>query len=188
MSVPEEKRYYGKYRATVIDNVDPMQLGRLQVLSPDVHGMVPTSWAMPCVPIAGTQSGIYCVPPIGSSVWIEFEQGDLDFPIWVGGFWGLQSDPPGLALAPPAAPPGANICLQTVQQNSILLSDSPSPPGGITIKSRSGAQITLLDTGVSVVSPVPVTISAPTINITGSTAINITAPTVTINGGALVVT
>ncbi|HVO10142.1 MAG TPA: phage baseplate assembly protein V [Vicinamibacteria bacterium] len=188
MSVPEERRYYGKYRATVIDNVDPMQLGRIQVLSPDVHGMVPTSWAMPCVPIAGTQSGIYCVPPIGSSVWIEFEQGDLDFPIWVGGFWGLQSDPPGLALAPPAAPPGANICLQTVQQNSILLSDSPTPPGGITIKSRSGAQITLLDTGVSVVSPVPVTISAPTINITGSTAINITAPTVTINGGALVVT
>jgi hypothetical protein len=188
MSVPEEKRYYGKYRATVINNVDPMQLGRIQVMSPDVHGMVPTSWAMPCVPIAGTQSGIFCVPALGSSVWIEFEQGDLDFPIWVGGFWGLQSDPPALALAPIAAPPGANICLQTVQQNTILLSDSPSPPGGITIKARSGAMISLYDSGVNVVSPVPVTVSAPTINLVASTAINVTAPTVTINGGALVVT
>jgi hypothetical protein len=184
----EEKRYYGKYRATVIQNVDPKQLGRVMVQCPDVHGIVPTSWAMPCVPIAGTQSGIFCVPAIGSSVWIEFEQGDLDYPIWVGGFWGLPSDAPALALLPPAAPPGANICMQTVQQNMVLLSDSPSPPGGITIKSRSGSTITMLDTGVSIVSTAPITISAPTINIVGATAINITAPTVTVNGGALVVT
>jgi hypothetical protein len=184
----EEKRYYGKFRATVIDNVDPMQLGRILVMSPDVHGIVPTSWAMPCVPVAGTQSGIFCVPAIGSSVWIEFEQGDLDYPIWVGGFWGLPTDPPALALAPPAAPPGANICLQTVQQNMVLLSDSPSPPGGVTIKSRSGATITLLDTGITIVSPTPITITGPTINLVGSTAVTITAPTVTVNEGALVIT
>jgi hypothetical protein len=77
---------------------------------------------------------------------------------------------------------------RAVQQNTILLSDSPSPPGGITIKSRSGATITLLDVGVTISSPTPVTISAPVVNITGGTAINITAPTVTVNGGALVVT
>jgi hypothetical protein len=186
--IAEEKRYYGKYRATVLQNVDPMQIGRILVTAPDVHSIVPTSWAMPCVPIAGTQSGIFCIPAVGSSVWVEFEQGDLDNPIWVGGFWGTPADPPALALAPPAAPPGANICMQTVQQNTILLSDSPSPPGGITIKSRSGAMITLLDVGVTISSPTPITISAPTVNIVGGAAINITAPTVTVNGGALVVT
>jgi hypothetical protein len=188
MSIPEEQRYYGKYRATVIDNLDPNFLGRIMVTGADSPLLVISSWCMPCVPIAGTQSGFFCVPPIGSSVWIEFEQGDLDFPIWVGGFWGLQADPPALALVPPAAPPGANICIQTVQQNTILLSDSPSPPGGVTIKSRSGAIVTLLDTGVNVISPVQVTISAPIVNIVAATAINITAPVVTVNGGALVVT
>ena len=49
---------------------------------------MPTTWAMPCVPIAGKQEGVYMVPQIGAGVWIEFEQGDPDYPIWVGGFWG----------------------------------------------------------------------------------------------------
>jgi hypothetical protein len=46
-------RYYGKYRGTVIQNVDPEQRGRIQVMVPDVSGLMPSSWALPCVPIAG---------------------------------------------------------------------------------------------------------------------------------------
>ena len=55
---------------------------------PDVLGETPSSWAMPCVPAAGIQAGCFIVPPIGSQVWVEFEQGDPDYPIWTGGFWG----------------------------------------------------------------------------------------------------
>ena len=73
-------KYYGKYRGTVLNNVDPMQQGRLQVDVPDVLGGMPSSWAMPCVPFAGTQAGMWAVPDIGSGVWMEFEQGDSELP------------------------------------------------------------------------------------------------------------
>ena len=52
------ERYYGKYRGMVLNNIDPMQQGRLQVQVPDVAGLAPASWAMPCVPIAGLQNGM----------------------------------------------------------------------------------------------------------------------------------
>jgi len=73
-------KYYGKYRATVVNNLDPEQRGRIQAIVPDVLGLIPSSWAMPCVPIAGKQQGIFMIPQIGASVWIEFEQGDADYP------------------------------------------------------------------------------------------------------------
>jgi hypothetical protein len=94
------KRYYGKYRGTVINNIDPEQRGRIMALVPDVLGIIPSSWAMPCVPIAGKQEGVFVVPQIGAGVWIEFEQGDPDYPIWVGGFWGAFAEVPTAALAP----------------------------------------------------------------------------------------
>src|ERR1035441_242058 len=82
-------------------------------------------------------------PPIGSQVWVEFEQGDPDYPIWTGGFWGLVADVPVFATAPPAIPPGQNIVLQTTGQNMILISDAPPTPvtGGIVLKSTTGAMI-----------------------------------------------
>ena len=95
------KKYYGKYRGTVINNVDPMMLGRLLVEVPDVVGLVPSSWAVPCVPLAGPTGppmGVYMVPLIGAGVWIEFEQGNPDYPIWVGCRWGLPSDIPTAAV------------------------------------------------------------------------------------------
>ena len=53
MSDPQ--RLFGKYRGTVLNNLDPLQLGRIQATVPDVSGLAPTSWAMPCVPVAGKQ-------------------------------------------------------------------------------------------------------------------------------------
>jgi Type VI secretion system/phage-baseplate injector OB domain len=143
-------RFYGKYRGLVIENVDPEQIGRIMVQVPDVLGEIPSSWAMPCVPAAGIQSGCFIVPPIGSQVWIEFEQGDSDYPIWTGGFWGLVADVPVLATAPPAIPPGQNIVLQTTGQNMIMVSDAPPTPvtGGIVLKSTTGAMIVVNDTGI----------------------------------------
>ena len=80
----------------MIDNIDPQQIGRVLVQVPDVLGRHPSSWAMPCVPAAGIQAGVFIVPPIGSQVWVEFEQGDPDYPIWTGGFWGIGRRGSGL--------------------------------------------------------------------------------------------
>ena len=110
-------QYYGKYRGTVLNNVDPMQMGRIQVVVPDVTSVLPTTWALPCVPMAGPQCGEFTVPPIGAAVWVEFEHGDRDYPIWIGGFWGSAAEVPALALATPPALQA--IVLQTVGQNTL---------------------------------------------------------------------
>jgi hypothetical protein len=139
-------QFLGKYRGTVLNNIDPMGMGRLQVFVPDVAAVLPSSWAMPCVPIAGMQSGVYAVPPVGSGVWMEFEQGDPDYPVWVGGFWGSRADVPGLAQA--GVPASPSIVLQTQLQNAVVVSDAPGPAGGIILKCRTGASIMVNDTGI----------------------------------------
>lgn len=143
-------KYYGKYRGTVLNNIDPEQRGRIMAMVPDVLGITPSNWALPCVPIAGKQAGTFMVPQIGSGVWIEFEQGDPDYPIWVGGFWGIAAAVPILALAPPPIPPGQNIVFQTTGQNAIILSDAPPTPltGGIILKSATNAMLVINDSGI----------------------------------------
>jgi uncharacterized protein involved in type VI secretion and phage assembly len=84
-----ERRFYGKYRGLVVDNHDPESLGRLTLRVPSVLGpKVVTGWALPCVPYGGDlNQGFLCIPEPGAGVWVEFEEGDLEFPIWVGTFW-----------------------------------------------------------------------------------------------------
>ncbi|MEN1783518.1 MAG: phage baseplate assembly protein V [Bacteroidota bacterium] len=141
--------YIGKFRGTVLNNLDPMQRGRLQLLVPDVTGLLPSTWAEACIPLAGPTGppmGTFFVPPIGAGVWVEFEHGQVDKPIWTGCRWGAPSDIPPLAKAGiPAAP---SIVMQTLGQNSIAISDLPGPTGGIMLKSTTGASITVNDTGI----------------------------------------
>jgi len=172
MSAP--KKFYGKYRGTVVNNIDPEQLGRIQAIVPAVSNVVPTSWAMPCVPMAGKEQGVYMVPQVGAGVWIEFEEGDPDKPIWVGGFWGTLAEVPKLAFAPPPIPPGQNIVLETTLQNTLLISDAaPSPAtGGIILKSTTGAMIVVNDSGIYIQNGL-------------GASITLIGPTVTINNGAL---
>jgi uncharacterized protein involved in type VI secretion and phage assembly len=94
-----EGHFYGKYRATVVDNADPEQLGRLRLRVPSVLGTdVVSGWASPCAPYGGdVGQGLLLVPEIGAGVWAEFEEGDLEFPIWVGTYWskpGHQNEMP----------------------------------------------------------------------------------------------
>jgi uncharacterized protein involved in type VI secretion and phage assembly len=164
--------FFGKYRGTVINNIDPMQMGRIQAQVPGVSGLFPSTWAMPCVPVAGPNMGVFTVPPIGAGVWIEFEAGDPDFPIWVGGYWGSAAETPTLARA---VPPGlAGITLQTTLKNGIVISDAPGPAGGILIQTATGAMISVSDVGI-VIS-----------NGKGA-VINMTGPTTDVNAGALTV-
>ena len=165
-----EKRYYGKYRATVLDNQDPLLQARLMLQVQDVLGDVPSTWALPCLPAVGKQMGVFVLPAMGSTVWAEFEQGNPDYPIWVGGFWGSAAEVPPLAVA---APPGLqNILLQTTGQNSLWITDLPGPTGGIVLK--SGASMLIVnDSGIFLTS------GAASITLIGNTvAVNQTALTV----------
>jgi len=170
------QNFLGKFRATVLNNVDPETRGRLMLTIPDVLGVVPSTWAEPCTPLAGPTGppmGVYMVPPIGAGVWVEFEQGDPNYPIWVGCRWGGPSDIPPLAHA--GLPVSPNIVMQTAGQNSFVISDLPGPTGGLMLKSATGASIIVNDTGIYIQ------------NGKGASLI-MTGPTVTINNGALVVT
>lgn len=79
--------YYGKYRGKVVGNRDPGGMGRIRVWVPVVLGDV-TRWAMPSVPYAGPQVGLFMLPPVGANVWVDFEAGDPAHPVWSGCFWG----------------------------------------------------------------------------------------------------
>lgn len=91
-------RFYGKYRGSVTRNDDDQKLGRLQVAVPDFPAMK-EAWAMPSVPYAGAGVGFYAMPPVGANVWVEFEGGDLDAPIWSGCFW-TAGEVPGDPITP----------------------------------------------------------------------------------------
>lgn len=138
--------FYGKYRGTVVNNVDPLQIGRIQAIVPDVGSLVPSTWAMPCVPVAGVNMGMFAVPMIGSGVWIEFERGDPDHPIWVGCYWGLAAEVPLMSRTVPPAVPG--ITLQTALKNGIVISDTPGPTGGILMQTATGATLSISDVGI----------------------------------------
>lgn len=167
-----EGRFYGKYRGMVLSNLDPLQQGRLQVQVPDVANLVPTTWAMPCVPVAGVQNGMFALPIIGSGVWVEFEQGNPEFPIWVGCFWGSPAEVPALARATP--PPLPAITFQTPLQNGITISDMAGPTGGIMLKSTTGATLIVNDTGIYIQNG-------------KGAAITLIGPAIDLNAGALTV-
>jgi hypothetical protein len=152
--------YLGMYRGTVVQNVDPEQRGRLIVEVPDVLGVVPSTWAEPCLSLAGPTGppmGAYMVPPIGAGVWMEFEHGDPNKPVWVGCRWGAPSDVPLAARAGNPADP--SIVIQSLLQQAIVISDLPPsvpppvmPPmpttGGIILRSTTGASIVVNDAGI----------------------------------------
>lgn len=167
------RSYLGKYQGTVKNNIDPTKTGHLLVEVPDVTGKSLSSWAKPSFPMAGAQMGAWMIPAINAGVWVEYEQGDPDHPIWTGCFFGSAAEVPTAALA---APPGVSqVVLQTTLQNSLIISDVPGPTGGIIIKSVTGALISVNDLGI-------------TISNGKGASITLTGPSVTINGGALVVT
>jgi hypothetical protein len=90
---------YGKYRGTVVNNSDPSNLGRIMALVPAISE-TPLNWALPNAPFAGRGVGFFARPPKGANVWIEFEGGDPNYPVWTGGFWGEGETPsaPGDAI------------------------------------------------------------------------------------------
>jgi uncharacterized protein involved in type VI secretion and phage assembly len=146
-------RYFGKYRGVVTD-VDAATC-RIKATVPAVLGDADVGWCMPCVPYAGDQVGIVFLPERGSGVWIEFEAGDVSYPIWVGGFWRSGEVPPDAGEAVKVivtkAPhkivlddDGQSVTISDANQNSVTLDAS-----GIALV-RGGQKIVVSDASVSV--------------------------------------
>lgn len=140
-----ENPFYGKYRGIVTDNRDPNGIGRIRATVPDVYGDLESGWAMPAVPFAGNGLGFFAVPDKGAGVWIEFECGDPDYPIWTGCWWGSASEVPKEI----ASDPDKKVLIKTKEGHKILLDDS-SNQGGITLQTSSGQTIVLNKNGIEI--------------------------------------
>lgn len=75
-------QFYGKYRAKVVDVSDPERRGRIRVNCPAVLGSIVSTWALPCF-----APNTFSIPKVGELVWVEFERGEKDKPIWIGVFY-----------------------------------------------------------------------------------------------------
>ncbi len=148
-----DHKYYGKYRGIVVDNKDPENLGRLKVKVPAVLGKdVVTGWAMPCLPFGGApDQGFFFIPEVKAGVWVEFEGGDLEYPIWVGTYWarpGGQNEVP--KPADTQKTPTRKI-IRTKKGNSIEMEDKDNEEV-IVILDANGNKITMDSNGVTIKS------------------------------------
>ena len=158
----DARRFYGKYRGKVTDNKDPVMQGRIRAQVPAVYGDKETGWALPCAPYGGSGVGIFFIPPVGANVWIEFEEGNPDYPIWSGCFWGV-----GEAPKIPALP---DFKVIKTDFANITINDLPGA-GGITIETTTGLKIVMDITGIELSN--------------GAASVKLTPVSVSINNGAL---
>jgi len=163
----QSKGFYGKYRGIVSDNRDPLMMGRVRAKVPDVMGDLESGWAMPCAPFGGNSMGFFAIPAVNAGVWIEFEHGDPDYPIWCGCWWGSAAEMPPVLLAPPYK----KLMIKTEGGNSILLDDTAGI-GGITLETCGGQKIKILSTGIEIDNGM-------------GSLIKMTGPQVSVNNGAL---
>jgi hypothetical protein len=160
-------QYFGKYRGKVENNIDPLNLGRMQVSCAAVLGEGRLSWAMPCSPYAGSGVGFFAVPPVGANVWVEFEGGDPDYPICGGYFWGTGETP-----AQPAIP---QTKMWKTDGITITISDVPGG-GGFTLEAAPPV----------VATPLTLKFDSSGIELSnGAAKIKLTPASVSVNDGAL---
>ena len=156
-----ENRYYGKYRAIVVSNADPDKLGRLRLRIPSVLGNeVVSGWALPCTPYGGAaDQGFFFIPEKDEGVWVEFEAGNLDYPIWVGTFW---CKPGGTTEVPKPgdeqSPPTSKI-IKTSKGTLIRMDDAEE---SLTIKDKTGNTIKISPSEFSLIAKKKLTIDAGT--------------------------
>ena len=159
--------FFGKYRGKVENNLGPQMMGRVQVSVPAVLSDGRLSWALPCAPYAGPQVGFFAIPPVGANVWVEFEGGDPDYPIYAGGFWDL-----GDAPAVPAVP-----FVKVLKTDNLLLKLDDTPgAGGFTLEINPPSSTT----------PLRIVGNASGLEISnGAAKIALSPVSVSINNGAL---
>jgi Type VI secretion system/phage-baseplate injector OB domain len=175
-------KLFGVMVGKVINLLDPLALGRVQVQLPSIDSLDLSPWARVAVPMAGIAHGFYFIPNLNDEVLVAFEHGDVNAPYILGSLWN--------AMAPPPLPsPLPQIrMIRTLAGNMIQFTEVPP---SITIQTASLQTIVMspagiqIQTGASIINMTPdgITVTGtPNLNLVASAAINITAPTVTING------
>lgn len=155
-----ERRFYGKYRGFVVENADPENLGRLKLQVPSVLGdAVVTGWAMPCAPYGGdANQGMLFIPEVDAGVWVEFEEGALEFPIWVGTFWskpGGNSELPlpnqsnGSEESDVQNPPTRKI-IKTLKKHSIQLEDKDDEEMIVIVEGKNHHVLMMSKDGITI--------------------------------------
>lgn len=139
------RTFYGKYRGVVTDINDPLKIGRVRARVPDVMGDDESGWALPCVPFAGEGMGFYALPSVDARVWIEFEQGDPQYPIWSGCWWGSQEQLPNEA----SADPYNRVVIRTAKSGHVIIFDGSSA-SEITIQTAGGQKIVMNATSIKI--------------------------------------
>jgi hypothetical protein len=157
--------FFGKYRGKVQNNIDPYLIGRVQVTAPAVLGDA-IVWALPCAPYAGPGVGFFAIPPVGANVWVEFEGGNPEVPIWSGCFWEVGDLPATMALP--------EMKVLKTDTATVTLNDLPGV-GGVTIETSDGKKITLSATSIEIDDGLggSVTLQGPKVSING-TALEVT--------------
>lgn len=131
---------WGKHRGTVADVSDPLRLGRIAVMVPSVaHER--RIWALPCFP----SPALVLIPPVGSDVWVEFESGDVDRPIWTGCFFSDLAQVPDAASRASSDQTAGGVVIATQWGAFIAIDDHQ-----LTIANGKGASITLEGPTVSI--------------------------------------
>jgi hypothetical protein len=157
-----ENRYYGKYRGVVTDNDDPDRLGRIKARVPRLLGAEETGWALPAFPYGGAaEQGLFAMPDIDAGVWIEFEGGDLSYPIWSGTWYSSGA-------VPESAPPAKKVW-KTKAGHKVVLDDDG---GTLEITDANGNSVTM-DAGtvkVFVGSAARIVVEAPQIELVENAA------------------
>lgn len=149
MRARQRKKYQGNYRGLVIDDMDPLEAGRIKVKVFGVHDEVEDNaipWAIYSDPLmgSGTDFGGFIVPDVGAHVWVFFEEGEPDQPVyWAGA--PARIDMPSERFQPPAQYP-RNKVFKTKAGHVIELDDSPENTR-IRIKHKSGTHKTIVDNG-----------------------------------------
>ncbi len=167
--------FYGKYRGVVSDNKDTWKIGRLKAKVEDIFGDRESGWALPCSPYAGKGVGFFMIPPEGALVWIEFENGDPEYPIWTGCFWADDNVGPEVVPAKPAEP---EMKVLKTEIGTIAINDAPGKES-MTMEAKIGDQTMKIEMNAS---GIEIT------NGTGKASIQLKGKTVSINRDGLEVT
>jgi len=133
-------KYYGKYSGAVTDNQDKDQVGKIKVNVPSVFGSDMEVTARPCLTY-----GHFFIPSVGTKVWVEFEAGDPNFPIWVGAWYPQGSTPPQAANSPPD-----NRVIQTASGHTIEIMDKDGAEK-IVIKHKGNSFVSIDKDGTVIV-------------------------------------
>ncbi|MEC4018806.1 phage baseplate assembly protein V [Streptomyces sp. H27-D2] len=182
------RRCYGKYRGTVVDNEDPSRLGRLKLTVPDVFGPdLVTGWAAACVPYGGAaDQGLLFVPERKAGVWVEFEQGDPEFPIWVGAYWSKKPGT-GSQLPKPQADDGTEEkevqasptrkIIKTLKGHTIQFEDAAGKEAVLVREGSRGHVIRMDRDGISITDATgnALRLTADAVTLTAKTPLTIDA-------------